>query len=228
MLGVLSIMNLDELKEIPLLRSLSDEQLEILQGNAQKRDYKKNKRIFEPDSKDNFIMIVLEGKVRIYLAYPDGKEFTIAFLEQGDIYSSHSKTFAEAREATKILAINAQAFHLFMLNNPTILISMVKALGDSLGNTLRIIENLAFLDIDKRLARFLLDAAKEKGVVGQEGTFINLGLSVEDIALAVGSSRQTASMLLNRWERDGVIRRNRKTVFLLDLLKLQELGGRTE
>ncbi|MCO5385121.1 Crp/Fnr family transcriptional regulator [Desulfosporosinus sp.] len=221
-------MNLDELKEIPLLRSLSDEQLEILQGNAQKRDYKKNKRIFEPDSKDNFIMIVLEGKVRIYLAYPDGKEFTIAFLEQGDIYSSHSKTFAEAREATKILAINAQAFHLFMLNNPTILISMVKALGDSLGNTLRIIENLAFLDIDKRLARFLLDAAKEKGVVGQEGTFINLGLSVEDIALAVGSSRQTASMLLNRWERDGVIRRNRKTVFLLDLLKLQELGGRTE
>ncbi|SDH79441.1 Crp/Fnr family transcriptional regulator [Desulfosporosinus hippei] len=221
-------MDLNELKEIPLLRALSDEQLEILQGNAQKRDYKKNKRIFEPDSKDNFIMIVLEGKVRIYLAYPDGKEFTISFLEQGDIYSSHSKTFAEAREATKILAINAQAFHLFMLNNPTILISMVKALGDSLGNTLRIIENLAFLDIDKRLARFLLDAAKEKGVVGQEGTFINLGLSVEDLALAVGSSRQTASMLLNRWERDGVIRRNRKTVFLLDMLKLQELGGRID
>ncbi|MDO0823205.1 Crp/Fnr family transcriptional regulator [Desulfosporosinus nitroreducens] len=221
-------MKLNELREIPLLRALSDEQLEILEGNAQKRDYKKNKRIFEPDSKDNFIMIVLEGKVRIYLAYPDGKEFTISFLEPGDIYSSHSKTFAEAREATKILAINAKAFHLFMLNNPTILISMVKALGDSLGNTLRIIENLAFLDIDKRLARFLLDAAKEKGVVGQEGTFINLGLSVEDIALAVGSSRQTASMLLNRWERDGVIRRNRKTVFLLDMLKLQELGGRTE
>jgi len=221
-------MNLNELRKIPLLRTLSDEQLEILQGNAQERDYKKNKRIFEPDSKDNFIMIVLEGKVRIYLAYPDGKEFTVAFLEQGDIYSSHSKTFAEAREATKILAINAQAFHLFMLNNPTILISMVKALGDSLGNTLRIIENLAFLDIDKRLARFLLDAAKEKGVVEQEGTFINLGLSVEDIALAVGSSRQTASMLLNRWERDGVIRRNRRTVFLLDMLKLQELGGRTE
>ncbi|EGW39739.1 Crp/Fnr family transcriptional regulator [Desulfosporosinus sp. OT] len=221
-------MNLNELRKIPLLRTLSDEQLEILQGNAQERDYKKNKRIFEPDSKDNFIMIVLEGQVRIYLAYPDGKEFTIAFLEQGDIYSSHSKTFAEAREVTKILAINAHAFHFFMLNNPTILISMVKALGDSLGNTLRIIENLAFLDIDKRLARFLLDAAKEKGVVGQEGTFINLGLSVEDIALAVGSSRQTASMLLNRWERDGVIRRNRKTVFLLDMLKLQELGGRTE
>ncbi|ODA41632.1 Crp/Fnr family transcriptional regulator [Desulfosporosinus sp. BG] len=221
-------MNLNELKKIPLLRTLSDEQLEILQGNARERDYKKNKNIFEPDSKDNFIMIVLEGKVRIYLAYPDGKEFTVAFLEQGDIYSSHSKTFAEAREATKILTINAQAFHLFMLNNPAILISMVKALGDSLGNTLRIIENLAFLDIDKRLARFLLDAAKEKGVVGQEGTFINLGLSVEDIALAVGSSRQTASMLLNRWERDGVIRRNRKTVFLLNMLKLQELGGRTE
>ncbi|MCB8815218.1 Crp/Fnr family transcriptional regulator [Desulfosporosinus shakirovi] len=221
-------MKLTELREIPLFRALSDEQLGILQGNAQERDYKKNKRIFEPDSKDNFIMIVLEGKVRIYLAYPDGKEFTISFLEQGDIYSSHSKTFAEAREVTKILAINTKAFHFFMLNNPTILISMVKALGDSLGNTLRIIENLAFLDIDKRLARFLLDAAKEKGVVGQEGTFINLGLSVEDIALAVGSSRQTASMLLNRWERDGVIKRNRKTVFLLDILKLQELGGRTE
>ena len=67
--------------------------------------------------------------------------------------------------------------------------------------------------MDKRLARFLLDAAKEKGVVEQASMFINLGLSVEDIALAVGSSRQTASMLLHRWERDGVIRRNRKTVY---------------
>lgn len=221
-------MTINELKEIPLLRTLSDEQLEILQCNAQQRDYKKNRCIFEPNGKDDFIMIVLEGKVRIYLAYPDGKEFTIAFLEQGDIYSSHSKTFAEAREATKIMAIKAKAFHFFMLNNPSILLSMVKALGDSLGNTLRIIENLAFLDIDKRLARFLVDAARDKGVVGHEGTFINLGLSVEDIALAVGSSRQTASMLLNRWERDGVIRRNRKTVYLLDMPKLQELGGRTE
>lgn len=221
-------MDLKELREIPLLRTLRDEQLEILQGNAQIRAYKKNKQIFEPGCQDNFIMIVLEGKVRIYLAYPDGKEFTVAFLEQGDIYSSHSKTFAEAGEAARILAVDAKAFHFFMLNNPTILISMVKALGDSLGNTLRIIENLAFLDIDKRLARFLLDAAKEKGVVKAEGMFINLGLSVEDIALAVGSSRQTASMLLNRWERDGIIRRNRKTVFLLDESRLQELGERTE
>lgn len=221
-------MTINELRKIPLLRALSDEQLGILQSNAHERDYKKNKCIFEPHGKDDFIMIVLEGKVRIYLAYPDGKEFTIAFLEQGDIYSSHSKTFAEAREATKILTIKSKAFHLFMLNNPTILMSMVKALGDSLGNTLRIIENLAFLDIDKRLARFLLDAARDKGVVGQEGMFINLGLSVEDIALAVGSSRQTASMLLNRWERDGVIKRNRKTLILLKMQKLQDLGGRTE
>jgi len=221
-------MNINELRKIPLLRTLSNEQVEILQNSAHERNYKKNKCIFEPNGKDNFIMIVLEGKVRIYLAYPDGKEFTIAFLEQGDIYSSHSKTFAEARETTKILAINAEAFHLFMLNNPTILISMVKALGDSLGNTLRIIENLAFLDIDKRLARFLLDASKDKGVVEQEGMFIDLGLSVEDIAIAVGSSRQTTSMLLNRWEKDGIIRRNRKTMFLLDMPKLHELGARTE
>ncbi|MDQ7095401.1 Crp/Fnr family transcriptional regulator [Desulfosporosinus sp. PR] len=221
-------MNLKELKKVPLLRALSEEQLEILQPVAQLREFKKHAGIFEPNNQDNYIMILLEGKVRIYLAYPDGKEFTIAFLEQGDIYSSHSGTFAEAREAAKILTVQTESFYLLMLNNPTILLNMVKVLGDSLGNTLRIIENLAFLDIDKRLARFFLEAAKDKGIVRQEGTFVNLGLTVEDIALAVGSSRQTASMLLNRWERDGVIRRTRKSVLLPDMLKLQELAGKTE
>lgn len=219
-------MDLKEMRKVPLLRALSDEQLKVLQPVAQRKDFKKHQSIFEPNGPDNYIMILLEGKVRIYLAYPDGKEFTVAFLEAGDIYSSHSGTFAEAREAARILTIQTETFYLLMLNNPTILINMVKVLGDSLGNTLRIIENLAFLDIDKRLARFFLEAAKDKGIVRQEGTFINLGLTVEDIALAVGSSRQTASMLLNRWERDGVIKRTRKSVLLPDILKLQELAGK--
>jgi|GEM_PF-327246 len=219
-------MDLNELKNIPVLRTLNEEQFEIIYKTSRERTFGKRENIFSPDDHDDFIMILLSGRVRIYLAYPDGKEFTVAFLDREDIYSSHSRTFAEAMEPSRILAIDRAAFQRFMINNPAILLGMVRILGESLGNTLRIIENLAFRDVDKRLASFLLDAVEENGIAEREGTLINLGLTVEDIASTVGSSRQTASMLLNRWEKEGVIKHYRKSVLVLDVNNLITLAGR--
>lgn len=221
-------MNINELRIIPVLKSLTDEQLHFLLKTSQEKICKKREGIFDPEETNNYVIMPLQGRVRIYLAYPDGREFTIAFLEPSDVYSSHSGTFAEAMEPTRILLIETHTFFRFMLNNPAILITMVKVLGESLGNTIHIIENLAFLEVDKRLACFLLKAAHHKGTPSDEGTRVNLGLTVEDIASAVGSSRQTASMLLNRWGKEGIIKHNRKSILLVDLDKLYALAGKVD
>ena len=221
-------MNIDELRIIPVLKALTDEQLHFLLKSSHEKTCKKREIIFDPEEVNNYVIMLLQGRVRIYLAYPDGREFTIAFLEPGDVYSSHSGTFAEAMDHSRILFIETATFFRFMLNNPAILITMVQVLGESLGNTIHIIENLAFLDVDKRLACFLLEAAHHKGTPSDDGTLINLGLTVEEIASAVGSSRQTASMLLNRWDKEGIIKHNRKSLLLLDMDKLNTLAGKVD
>lgn len=213
--------DIEELLKIPLIKALSKEQSLTLNQSVLERTFRKKESIFTPENQEDFILIVLKGKVRIYLGYPDGKEFTVAFLEPGDVYSSHSGTFAEAMEETFIWAIDIKAFHSFMLQDPVVLISMVKVLGVSLGNTLGIIENLVFRDVGKRLASFLLQAASEKGQASEHGTLVNLGLTIEEIALAVGTSRQTASTFLNRWQKEEVLILSRKSIILKDIQSLQ-------
>jgi CRP-like cAMP-binding protein len=80
--------------------------------------------------------------------------------------------------------------------------------------------------VDKRLARFLLTAAKENGIPENEGIIIHLGLTVEDIALAIATSRQTASMLLNRWSKEGIINYQRKSILIMDMDQLFQLAGK--
>ena len=213
--------NLDELLKIPLLKALSEQHSLTLNQSAHERLFHKKECIFTPEKQEDFILIVFKGKVRIYLSYPDGKEFTIAFLEPGDVYSSHSGTFAEAMEETIVWTIDIKAFRSFMLQDPVVLISMIKVLGESLANTLGIIENLVFRDVGKRLASFLLQAAKEKGQTSEHGTLVNLGLTVEEIASAVGTSRQTASTFLNRWQKAEILILNRKSIILRDIQSLQ-------
>jgi len=213
--------NLDELLEIPLLKALSEQHLLTLNQSAHERSFCKKECIFTPEKQEDFILIVFKGKVRIYLSYPDGKEFTIAFLEPGDVYSSHSGTFAEAMEETIVWTIDIKAFRSFMLQDPVVLISMIKVLGESLVNTLGIIENLVFRDVGKRLASFLLQAAREKGETSEHGTLVNLGLTVEEIASAVGTSRQTASTFLNRWQKAEILILSRKSIILRDIQSLQ-------
>lgn len=218
----LSPIDLDELLKIPLLKALSEQHLLTLNRSAHERSFRKKERIFNPEKQEDFILILLKGKVRIYLSYPNGKEFTIAFLEPGDVYSSHSGTFAEAMEDTIVWTIDIKVFRSFMLQDPVILISMVKVLGESLGNTLGIIENLVFRDVGKRLANFLIQAAREKGQTTEDGILVNLGLTFDDIAAAVGTSRQTASTFLNGWQKAEILTLNRKSFILKDIQALQD------
>jgi len=210
-----------ELLKIPLLKALSEEHCLNLNQSAHERSFRKKECIYTPEKNGDYILIVIKGKVRIYLSYPDGKEFTIAFLEPGDVYSSHSGTFAEAVEETIVWTVEIKVFRSFMLKDPVVLISMIKVLGESLGNTLGIIENLVFRDVGKRLASFLLQGAREKGQTSEHGTLVNLGLTVEEIASSVGTSRQTASTFLNRWQKAEILILNRKSIILRDIHALE-------
>ncbi len=211
------------MREIPLLGALTDEQVQLLEKSSKENTYHKRETIFTPETRENYIMIVLKGRVRVYLAYPNGKEFTLAFLEPGDVYSSHSRTFTQSMEKSVIWIIDIAKFQLFLLNYPAIVISMVKVLGESLRSTLKIIENLVFLEVDKRLAAFLLESAKTKGCQTDRGIVVKLGLTVEELASAIGTSRQTASTLLNRWQKEGILKLGRKGFILTNFGALENL-----
>ena len=207
-----------------LLDHLQRPEFAELYASLIKRSYPKGSFICRPDSAENQVFVVAKGRARVYLGYED-KEFNIGILSKGDIYSTHTCAFVQSLEEIEVLTADIVTFGKKMLDDPTVTKAMVGILGSMLKNSFTIIEGLVFKDVNSRLIGLLANEAKRHGIPAEEGGIIvKIDLSVEQIALLVGSTRQTVSKLLNKLSREGLIKRlERGRFFISDLAALESL-----
>jgi len=190
------------------------------------RCFTRNELIFEPRHKENLVFIVKTGRVRIYLAYED-KEFTLAQLEPGDVYATHTSAFVSALEDTTLLTMDTGDFLDCMSRSPGLSRAVVGGLGDLLKQSYAIIHGLAFQEIGARLAGYLAYEARTSGISGPEGVLVSLGMTVEELAGMVGSTRQTVSRLISEMVRDGLMRKKARGTYLIpDPAKLSAYAER--
>ncbi len=193
-----------KLTQLNLLELFSDENYADILAGFRERQFGRKELICTPYDGNDSIFIVKSGRLRVFLSYED-REFTLALLEQGDIFSTHTQAYAEALDNSVILTGQTRVFHSKIQQYPQIMAAVVKVLGELLKNSTEIIESLVFKDVRQRLYDFLHHAALERGVAQGEGMLVDLGLSAEDLALLIGTTRQTVSTLINELIRDGKI-----------------------
>lgn len=212
------------LSQINIVNLLDTPGYEAIQTHFFKKKVVKNEMICRPGDDTNKVFIVTSGRLRVFLSYDD-KEFTLAFLEPGDIFSTHTRAFVQAIEASSIMTTGVKKFQKDVGEHPEFALTMVKVLGEVLQNSFNIIEGLVFMDSRMRLIEFLIQAAEDKGSKVGRGMTIELGLNVEDISRLVGTSRQTISVMLNRLTRDGYISRVKKGIYhIRDFDRFKGLG----
>lgn len=182
----------------------------------------KNSYICQADSSDNSIFIVTRGRARVYLGYED-KEFNLAILAPGDLYSTHTGAYVQAMEEMEILVMEAPVFRRHMALNAEVNLAMIKVLGNVLKSSFSIIDGLVFKDATCRLLSLLLGEAKRLQPQ-QDGTVVlHINLSGEQIARMVGSSRQTVSTQLNRLIRQKLLHKQGRGAFVIpDVTALEE------
>ena len=88
---------------VNLLDELERPELADLRAVFRKRSFAGGGVIFRPDEDEDLVFVVASGRVRVYLAYED-KEFTLAILNPGDPYSTHSGCYVQALEDAEQLA----------------------------------------------------------------------------------------------------------------------------
>lgn len=176
--------------------------------------YSKNMMISTPGQGEDLVFIVKKGRVRVYLAFED-KDFSLAILGEGDIYSTHTKAYVSTLEDTELLAIPTAKFLSFMNAYPVFSKTVISILGEMLKETFSIIESLVFKDVTQRIVEFLLYEARHHGKAGKEGVSVDIDLTVEQLAAVVGSSRQTASSVLNQMLKTGVLQKAGRKKYLI-------------
>ncbi|GAW29144.1 Crp/Fnr family transcriptional regulator [Carboxydocella sp. ULO1] len=213
------------LTDINLLEVLSSPEYARFLKEFREQQFSKKAILFSPNDEKNLVFLVKSGKIRVYLAYED-KEFTLSILEAGDIYSTHTRAFTQAMEDTTILVTDVRNFKKIIAEFPAFGLNMVNVLGDLLKNSITIINGLVFKDTHLRLAEFLVQAVKDRGVTVEQGIKLELGLTTEEIALVLGATRQTVSVLLNDLRKSGILEKlSRRTILVKDLKRLQEISS---
>jgi len=189
------------------------------------RKIREREIVCDANTSENSIFVVLSGQLRVYVSY-EGREFTLFFLDAGDIFTTHSKMIVEAKKAGEILCTSLGNFKEALVRVPCLSMSVIASLCRGLGNTVQVIEGLAFRDVKHRLIHFLVDLAADKGHEVENGIVVNLDCSTEDIATVIGSTRQSTSLILNELIKSGHLTRlTRRHLIIHDIAALKALTG---
>jgi len=89
-----------------------------------------------------------------------------------------------------------------------------------------IIEELSFTTVRHRLASFLLRLARTEGKRAADGVEVTLPSSNQELASQIGTVRELVSRNLSRFQSDGFVRIDGRSVVIHDLKALEaELGS---
>ncbi|GAB7079434.1 Crp/Fnr family transcriptional regulator [Megalodesulfovibrio paquesii] len=217
------------LTETDLLQSLEHPDLAAVRQLFGLRTYPKGALVFSPRDPSNLLFIVKNGHARVYLAYRD-KEFTMAILDAGDVYASHTRAYVQALDDLELLVAPVAEVRRVLHATPQLTMAMIRVLGDLLAHAFSVIDTLAFKDVRRRLIEFLVYEArrlphcKECRACGgcEDGHMVSLGLNTEQMATIIGSSRQTVSSLINALAKDGVVQlKGRGVICIPDIAVLE-------
>ena len=208
------------ISSVDVLEELEKPRYQSLRQALRLRRHARKAVVFEPWMDEDLVFIVKSGRVRVYLAYEE-KEFCLAVLGPGDIYSTHTRAFVQAVEDVELLVAPVDAFRRRLEEFPGLYPTMIRVLGGLLGRALTIIDSLAFKKVGIRLLEMLsLEVGRRKPQPGG-GVLLDWNLTTEQLAAVLGTTRQTLSSLMNSLSREGVLElRGKVGVFIPDTSRL--------
>jgi CRP/FNR family transcriptional regulator, cyclic AMP receptor protein len=215
------------LKTVPLFSQFSDQELTALFPAVQHRSYPRHSFMMRAGENTDALYIMLAGRAKVVIDDGDGREVTLATIGPSEFFGEMSlidenprSASVEALEPCEVLYISRPAFMSCLKGNFDAAMLMLKGVVGRLREADRKIASLALMDVHGRVARLLMDVARET-----DGVWV-VDTGSEEIARMVGASREMVSRVLKDMRETGVIRRDKRKIVVLDRSSMEERKGR--
>jgi CRP/FNR family transcriptional regulator, cyclic AMP receptor protein len=197
------------LERVSLFANLDDREIRDLEAIGQERTMAKNSIVINEGDETDSLYIVLKGKAHALRSDESGRQFIVNRFGPYDCFGEMSFFDRNTRCATVItrekctlMVLPRKAFFEFAARHPQIYQNLIKALLKKLRKATRQIEELAFLDVYGRLARFLIENQNADGIIEEK-------LTQQELADMVGSSRETVNRIFNELVGGGFIEKEK-------------------
>ena len=181
--------------------------------------------LFRPGGTVQGFVVMLSGRVEVYLTGPGGREILLYAVAPGqscvqstlgllggEAYSGE----AVATEDSEVVLIPRDAFLALTAESAAFRGFVFGAFAQRVQGMMHLLERVAFQKVEARLAGALLDRADAAGRVTT---------THQDMAARVGTAREVVSRRLESFEKRGWLKRDRGAVTLTDRDALIALAG---
>lgn len=179
------------------------------------------------------VYILCEGRAKISIASPEGKTLLLRIAEPGDVLGinatltgqPHTAT-VQALERCRVEFIPRDDLFRLLDRDKTIYADVAQVLSLKLNN---VVDHTRLLFLSQsaaeKLARLMVRWCDQNGKRTSEGTEIVTGLTHEEIAQMICTSRETVTRLLSDFKRKHLVSLMGATIFVRNRKALEVLAG---
>jgi CRP/FNR family cyclic AMP-dependent transcriptional regulator len=198
---------------LSLFKGLSEKQLSRLASQVHYRVFPPGANIMLSEQPGEVVYFVLSGTLKIYVEQASGTEVILAILGRGDTVGEMSLIDSAGRSAsvltleeTTLLWMDGSTFQQALRDNPDMALNLVRILSARVRLNNELIQALAALDVNGRVARQLLAFANRYGEEDASGCIrIPIHLTQKDFADLVGASRKRVNQVMVAFKNQGLI-----------------------
>ncbi len=197
---------------------LDDDLLKEIFESGIYKEFKKNDIIIDINQPLNYIPLLLTGTIKILREDNHGNELLLYFLESGDtcamsltccLKTSKSNIRAVAESDSSLVLIPTNKIHYWFQTNDSWRNFILEAYQIRFNEMLETIDTLAFMKMDERVYKYLIDKVKLAAST-------SLDIKHNDIAEDLNTSRVVISRILKQLENEKKIKLSRNKIEILN------------
>jgi CRP/FNR family transcriptional regulator, cyclic AMP receptor protein len=198
-------------------------------GHVAERVVDRGQCVFVQDEPGDRMYVLAEGVVKLFVSSRDGAMVELVrhrppatFGEVALLDGGPRSASAEAVERSTLLVVTRAELVDLLRAEDQVAEALLRTLGTIVRRTTRQVSDLAFLDLQGRVARQLLVLAGD----GNRAAAQTRQVTQAELASMVSGARQTVNQALRSLESHGYIRADGRRIEILDRRRLERLAER--
>lgn len=200
---------------LPLFSEFSSTDIDFISSHGVIKSYPKHALILNEGDETDFICIILDGLVKVYVSDDNGKEVILSIQGPGEYFGELALIDEVPRSASvmtlkpsRLVLVSQTSFKACLTENPALALKLIRSLTHRIRLLTEIVKNLALQDVYGRVVRTLVNLAEEK----EEGLVLDQKLTHQDLANMVGASREMVTRILKELNSGGYIQIRNKII----------------
>lgn len=209
------------LSRVQIFQHCSEDEIQQVASLLMPKETRKRDILFYEGEPCDVIYFIHHGRVKVYKTTEDGREQIVNLLGKGDIFphvgwyggSTYPAT-AESLEDGQLYFLYVNKFIQLLESTPRLTVKLLQEFDGKIRELQSRLSNVLSRDMTEKIHNVLHSLAKDKGRKKEEGYYLEIELTHQDIANMVGTTRETASRIISQLKKEGKLQLDHKMLLI--------------